>query len=466
MDELEQGLHLRGGAGNPAELLPEQYILYTEMGCFLMDVDNSFGAFSRLTERLFELGNRGEWACQIDLIPVIYTTNAGAVADKTREYRSWQWIRRTKHDFQPQTYNSWVTSIVEAKDRLFRVRYNPNYPKKLNSADIWEPEDSPAVVNLHVEDVGTAYWYLPSNPHGVNMLQDTFRNAIECLIPQHKMHRVRWLIPGREDQPISTGQLLLIAEAPSMELWNATQKALGSRSRVDIYLTVLEENSTRSDQLAVKILMPGFNQVGSYNRLPEDQLGNRNPDIFPAIRNFVRQKTLTDQTRVRIWAGVELYEDPSNLSTNLADARSMVLPAEEDVGTEEDIWQSEFLALTFDAVVVKPDFDNYRIICVTNQLELDIAYENCPSEELGTSQGLLTLANFRRCVRRLSGNFNLKKEYISIEQPQSDNTFLIGPAMTERQWRTQVFDWLYSPTILYRQHQNWSCRECLISLTR
>jgi hypothetical protein len=314
--------------------------------------------------------------------------------------------------------------------------------------------DDQTLVNLEIQGVGIAYWYLPANePYGVNVLQDTFRNTIECLIPQHRQYHVQWTIPGK---PSSSGQLQLIAEAPSKALWIATQEALKSRPRVTIYLTVLED---KPNPLSVKILMPGFNSVGWYNRLPDDQLSHQNREIFEAIRNFARPRTEPNRTPLRIWSGVENYDSREILQ----DPLSMVLPAEKDPGLELDIWMREYLAFTFDTVVVRPEFEEYRIICMMDHMKEDLAYENCPSKILAPWQGYVTLERFRRAVRQLLGDFNPGQEYIAIEQPQSDQTFLIGPDMTELQWRFHVFDWLDNSTIFFRRHQAMPSGECLLT---
>ena len=289
-------------------------------------------------------------------------------------------------------------------------------------------------------------------PAGVNILQETFRNALECLIPQHRHYRVQWLIKGTESQPSLSGQLVLIAEAPSLELWNATLEAIGSRRRLTIHLMVLNDEAMK-----VKILIPGFNKMGYFTRLPNNQLHQRNPHIFPAIRNLARQWTAPYRTRLRIWPGPQHYEDLENLKSR--GTLSMILPAEEELEEEENIWQSEFLALTTDAVVVTPSFDSFTIICLTNQTRDDVANERCPSEVLDTISGVVTLSLFRDCVRRLSGDIIQEDDYISIEQPKSGHKFSISPWMTEREWQTQIFDWLDNDTIMYRTHKNWPISE-------
>jgi hypothetical protein len=451
MDGSEQGLHLRGGAGSPAEVLNRTFWLYTDMGRFIMNVDNFFPAFCDLTYRLFRLEVREDWTCQIDFMPVL-KTDSGAVLDTTKAFNSQLWGKSTKHERQPYTLDSYATFVMDSNDTVrFRVRYNPNFPAPLNPADFWEPKDNQTVVNLEVPGVGIAYWFLPSSPEGVNILQDTFRNAVECLIPRHRQYSVQWAIQGTEGQPDKTGRLLLMAEAPSVALWNATQEALGSGDRVNIHLTVFE--GTQCSQLAVKILMPGFNQVAWYDRLPDNDLSHQNQEIFRAVRNFVHLRMTPDRFPVRIWAGVQLYDDLDNLDPRRT--LSLVLPAESDLGVEADIWESEFLALTWDAIVVRPNFQTFMVICMTGRKRDDMGSGNYYCGELQAIGGLLTLARFRDTVREISEGFNQEEEYISIEQAQSGHTFLIGPGMTERQWHTQVFEWFDSPTIRYRTHRHW-----------
>lgn len=457
MDELEQGLHLRGGGGSPAAAQFRKMWLYTELGRFY--VDDDFLTVHELAFRLLRLGERKSWEwCQWDLIPVKHT-DSGVKVDQDIRAGRYMWRRFHTKDHQPRDYEKFIKPQRKANDHwIFRLRLLDeitNYertkkkPRLLDYRDPWEPADDPTLVNLNVRGVGIAYWYLPAKePHLArhnNVLQDTFRNAIECLIPQHRKYRVQWEIPGTE----SSGQLQLITEAPSVALWDATQKVLGSRRRVTIYITVLGEKEP--DSLAVKILMPGFNSVGWYNRLPENELSDQNPVIFQAIRNFALGRTEPSRTELRIWSGVENYDNDGNIERHL----SMVLPVEPNPEVELDIWQIEGLAWTWDAVVVRPEFEDYKFICMTDQTKADITYESCPSEILGAYQGHITLQRFRNVVGRLLVDFNPMEDYVVIEQAQSDQDFIIGPEMTEVQWRTQVFDWFDSPTILFRRHPRW-----------
>lgn len=446
MDEMEQGLHLRGGAGNPADVQPRRLWLYTEMGRFY--VDDVYGTVYKLSYRLFRLEDNKSWRrCQWDLIPVKHT-NSGVEMNEGKRPGRYMWIKGHTDDNQPRDYERLIKPQRRTNDHwIFRVRLHDEKetpePPLLNWRDAWEPADNHTLVNLNVKGVGIAYWYLSVNkPYGVNVLQDTFRNAIECLIPQHKQYRVEWEIQGN---PKSSGQLQLIAEAPSVALWDATQKALGSRPRVTIYITVLED---QPNPHSVKILMPGFNSVGWYDRLPEADLSHQNPGIFKAIRNFALGRTELNRTALRIWSGFENYDSAGNLER----PRSMVLPVKPNPEVELDIWQTEGLAYTWDAVVVRPEFEDYRFICMTDQTKADMTYESYPSETLGTYLGQITLGRFRRVVGRLLVGFNPEEDYVIIEQSQSDQTFIIGPEMTEVQWRSQVFDWFDNPTILFRRH--------------
>lgn len=456
MGESEQGLHLRGGAGNPAEVQYRKLWLYTEMGRF--HLDDVFGSVFRVPYRVFRLvEDESIWKrCQWDLIPV-ERTDSGVEVDETRRPGHFIWIKSDTTENQPRDYEWFITPQREANDHwVFRMRLLnentiPNL-QVLDWRDAWEPTDNKTLVNLNVRGVGIAYWYLPANkPHGVNVLQDTFRNAIECLIPQHKRYHVQWDIQGN---PMWSGQLLLITEAPSVALWDATQRALGSRPRVTIYITVLEDK--RSNPLSVQILMPGFNSVGWYDRLPDTELSHQNPAIFQAIRNFALGRTEPIRTALRIWSGLENYDSAENLDG----PRSMVLPIEQDSTVELDIWQEEGLAYTWDAVVVRPEFEDYKFISMTDQTKADMAYESCPSETLGAHHGHITLKRFRDVVTKLLVGFNPKEDYITIEQSQSDHTFIIGPEMTEVQWRSQVFDWFDNPTILFRRHERWPPGKC------
>jgi hypothetical protein len=468
VDELEQGLHLRGGAGNPAEGQFRKLWLYTELGQFC--IDDEFETIRLLAYRLLRLEERSankswEW-CQWDLIPVQHT-NSGVKVNKAKRPERYMWLRGHTADNQPERYERFIRPQRKANDRwIFRLRLLDeitNYeekrkmPRLLDWGDPWEPANDRNLVNLNVRGVGIAYWYLPEKKPHLNVLQDTFRNAIECLIPQHRKYRVQWDIQGNLE---SSGQLQLIIEAPSEELWDATQKALGSQPRVTIYITVLEDK--KPDPLAVEILMPGFKSVGWYNRLPDADLSQQNPVIFQAIRNFAQRRTEPSRTALRIWSGVENYDNDGDLEKRL----SMVLPIKPNPELEFDIWQIEGLAYSWDAVLVRPEFEDYKFIFVTDQTTTDMTYNNCPSETLEACQGHITLRRFRTVVGRLLVDFNPKEDYVIIEQGQSEQTFIISPEMTEVQWRTQVFDWFDCPTILFRRHERWPPSEYLLYWVR
>lgn len=459
MDELELGLHLRGGAGNPVELQKRTYWLYTDMGRFIMDVDESFHAFCALIERLFQLETRGALACQIDFMPVLHT-DSGAVLDTTKQTQYCNWEKPTRHGDHPRTYASYVSFVMNSKDtRRLRVRYNPNFPVPLPPTDFWEPQDNQHVVNLEVRGVGIAYWHLPSRPKAVNIRQDTFRNAIECLLPEHRQYCVQWSIKGTEGKPDKDGRLLLMAEAPSVALWDATQEALRSGDRVTITLMVVDN---RNNDHEVRILMPGFNRTEWYNKGARHGMLPSNPDFFRAIRSYAQPRTVPDRYPLRIWAGVQHYENPDNLLDETKNRLSMILPVGPDCEADTNIWQSEYLAYTWDAVVVRPHFEFFVLVCMTNRTGKDLADGQYRNGVHSAEDGLLTLARFRNAVREISDGFNEEEEYIEIDQAGSHDTFLIGPGMTERQWHFQVFSWFDSATIHYRVHRNWPISECLL----
>jgi hypothetical protein len=490
MDELEQGLHMRGGAGSLDKPSMRTYWLYTDIGRFIVNVENSYRDFWNLIRRLYQLETRKEWTCQLELMPIYVNEEGRAVTDNTRkvQHRKWHHTKETPFDLPSYEahYVNYVAYVMNPKDMCrFRVRYNRNGKlSSLSSLDPLEPQDK-QVVNLKVPNVGIAYWYLPSSGIAVNVREETFRNAVECLLPQHKQHRVRWSIDGTTGHSGMNGQLLLMAEAPSKALWNATIKALFAGNGVNITLEVIEDRVSltkvgdslprvEESSLQVGILMPGHNMKGWYERNREEDIFRQNTQIFPAIRAYAQTATSPDILPLRIWPGVQYYDDRLNIANWSRDHLSKVLPGEPNTEVEQDIWLSENLAYTWDAVVVKPDFNWFMIHCLTDKTKEDQSRGDFLSKEYSEDEdGLLTLDKFRITVSLMLNevddeqnteliHFSEEQDYISIQQTESGETFWIGPGMTQYQWHSQVYSWLNSHNIYFEVHQNWPVSKCLL----
>lgn len=431
------------------------------MGQFFME--DHYGAFWNLAFRLLRLEGRS-FCCQLDLIPV-RGTDAGLRLDKTRNSSQFRWTSSNKAESasnyikftepKRQAGDKWILRLCYIAPEREKIAIGPHkdailYPKPvMNPTDPFEPDlRNPHLVYLEVKDIGIAYWYLPKNRSeniiGVNQYQDTFRNAMECLLPDHRGYTVKWTL---SKEPHLAGELHLIAEAPSMELWEATKEALKSKGRVTINFEVIPNAKD-----TVKILMPGRNSVALYRKISGAGSMNERLRVFKVIKDFVQRAGL-DQTAVRIWSG------PGNYSRT--DQRlSRILPPKRDNNVETDVWMSEGLIWTEDSVVVRPELTEFRIIDVTNSIAMGTPNPDARSVTWGPPQSTMSLTGFRECLLKLFINFDPSRECVAIEQPSTNYTFIITPDMTELQWRFQVFDWLHQSDVRVRRNHGYRLGEC------
>jgi hypothetical protein len=474
MASLAPAVHLRGGAGKPQNARPAlgpkgKLLLYTDIGMFIME--DSFDEFIRLATRLLRLENM-TFQCQLDVLMVTSTNLPNGELDESvvkGHVQSYQWVSASKYNLEydkilkplrasPDSYRLRV-GVVSIQPEV-KGAVDKNSVKllpPLKGADALGPAvgSPPSLVLLEMRGVGTAYWYVPYNNSngvsGVNEYQDPFRNAMECLIRNHRVYTVSWRLSKK---PGSSGKIRLIAEAPSKGLYKAVVEAkqLASAAkdtgRIAILIEVIEDKEAKD---SVKILMPGCNTVGWY-RKPSEADPTTGSEVFKTIRGFVRRER-PGEAPIRIWTGPQLYTDgkPSD--------KSMILPLNPDPDAEAEIWLNG-LVWTEDAVVVRPECTALKIIDVSDVEVLANPSPNAKSLTWEREDSSFLLADLRRLLCQMFQTFEpTSNDCVSIEQPSTGYTFVIHPNMTELQWQFQVLDWLHPPNIHVRQSGHRIC-EC------
>jgi hypothetical protein len=325
-----------------------------------------------------------------------------------------------------------------------------------NPEDPYEPADNePDLVELFLENVGVAYWHLPVNRYeavGVNQHQDTFRNAIECLLPEHRQYVVKWEL-GDQSKVRKRGQLVLAAEAPSETLWDATLGQLRNSlrsARIRIILTVVSKNDLVSaKELRLEdydktkgelmIVVPGSTKIA---KSPLSG-GHDHAEFLERIRTAIHIKTSPRIPAIRLWSGSQNYCSEEQAF------RYVIIPPSEEAG-DSGLLVNAGIFLTTDAVVARPEFENFKIIDVQDK-DNSTAWDPQKVEQLKPSSNRFveahyhvnyySLDSFQKALLKLWPDY-WTTEYVGIVQSQSGETFIVGPEMTEQQWRLQVFDWL------------------------
>lgn len=395
---------------------------------------------SAFARRLFRLGAAGErWVVYVDTIS----------DDKNHLGK----VLNTRH---------WTAKDSDDVERNFddlqRHRSVPRIRTAGSNRDPLQPDaDDTSVVELHAGKGGKvfAYWRLPNNLEenaiiGTNQYQNTFRNAIECLFENHIQYVVDWEIfdsTGWEtSESAARGRLVLAAEAPSKTLWEQTVRLAKAGTRVRVRLTIVEDKENQKKK-RMSLIIPGANNVV---QLPvpadSDDLQVPTPGVFQAIRTALQDRTRPRQTPIRVWPGPENYTK----SNDSGDVRHHVLNAQAN-GEDGDraSWLISALPYTKDGIVARPEFGGFDVIDALDNKRTARWNKPQATENLEWTK----LSTFRRVLKSqtLWPNYKIG-DYFAIIQPLSNDTFVIGPEMTEEQWRYQVFDWFDAPMIYVRMN--------------
>jgi hypothetical protein len=447
---------LRGGAGFPSPIaIAKTLIVSHDIGRF--EIESSWTAFHDITKRILRLDGVFRywvyatpvkclaWKRKIKPPPnhLFIWSNAddgelnADIFDKrflSRTASYWRWMIHISRD--KETYREWKINLQFAH-----------------------------VIELELEGVGTAYWYTPINYKeglGTNQLQETFRNAIECLLENHQDYVVDWEF--EEESPSSgeltaekpvAGRLILAAEAPSKELWDAAMTKLLRRNQamketknspnatnddaicqelIKIRLTVVSH-----DQKQVRIIIPGERKITTY-QAPVDV------NICRTIRRAVHDRAV-EKPKARVWNGLQNYYARSQTSI-----LHLTLEANDNEEDEEAFKMGAF-DLGISAIVVRPHFDQFTIFDASR-----VGISNQQNSAVWNTK-FKTVTSFRRAIKILWPDYDEDTEEVCINQAKSNDAFVIGPDMQDYQWRLQVYDWFDSPKLYVIRRPRYNLRK-------
>jgi hypothetical protein len=434
---------LRGGNGSASHpAVDKPLMVCSNMGRF--KIERSWAAFYDIAKRLFRLDDA--FSYRVHAVPMEFLSRRQGVNPPPEH--EFTWSNAGDGRFEAGSF-----------DRLFLTA--PAYQWSwaihiyLDKEAYHEWEEGllfAHAVELELEGVGIAYWYIPINYKdalGINQLQETFRNAAEYLLEQNHEYVVDWELQGtpRSGEGLAVerpaeGRLILAAEAPSKELWDAVTIRLSRRDQLlkesrdgpsatndDTFcqeLIRLRLTIVPQAQKQIKIIIPGERRIISH-QAPVDA------SVCRTIRNAVRERAI-GKSKAAVWNGSKRYR---------AQWQTPMVYLDPDANDSEDdlFVKMSGLELGTGVILARPDFEQFTIF--------DVNPGNNANQRSSTAWGgvIKTVGSFRKAIKLLWPDFNEDKEEVCINQAKNDDTFVIGPGMQEYQWRLQVYDWLNSPKL-------------------
>jgi hypothetical protein len=385
---------------------PLKFWLHCQMGKF--ELENDFDKFTQFWTRLLKPADAHLEHFYVDLVKDYLTIGHGRVPEET---------------FRLDNLNEqWFKRVFGNPFNRFRPHLRLRY--KGTAMDRWDPHfDEYNLVKLHINGSDSvAYWRLPLNYEnkdflagpkydwncfGQNQREETFRNALECLLPNHWAYSCTWRIRDT----LSTGTLVLSGEGPSEELWTAVRMNMAKKRPIVIDLQVRGIGKTRR-------YLGGNSRVIIPGSIKEQSFPAGMPDMWTEA--MVTQHIHPLRTKaIKVWTNVDDWAQGK----------------ESNAGTME----------MFD------DLSPKTVLPIFNYDRVSVARENfCCLKIWDWDTGKFTwlmcpnrLSFFKAAVMRVWDDYDPRKgDYFAVVHPRKGRVFVVGPETTQQQWHFQFHELL------------------------
>jgi hypothetical protein len=435
--------NLRGGASGSDEELHDVQI-WSEAGGLL--APRKFDRFIEVALRSLNVKETDDWTFDASL------TDPGTLNDLVTHNNCWELqssmsLTVTKSNFNEEFYNKHFEPHFEAG---WHVTVRPQGEE----VPYGRPQAN-SVITIELPGTGVVFWRLPIQDqelaevpiidlYPINQVQDSFRAAIEYLLPCHQYYDITAKFPDGEKS------MRLAAKAPSYDFYAAVMNqimmaanqskltGIFTMASIAIYVSgdLLQRHKRPEAATAVKIIIPGSFITEIYDLQPDDQAAingqKRGAAFMAGIRDLAHNLVNhTERSSVRLWSSFNDYLEEHS--------RSVLLGQNADEEADEAIAQE----LTWEI--------NPQIVARNNWQKFSVFDARDIKNSVEWADPSWSLESFRRVINLLLADSSAHTSLSLVTRgtmSEHETTFAVPPEMTETQWRLRVFDCFVSSTIL------------------